>query len=159
MVADVSGLELPNDIAAEAVVIGCSVDSPQAARYAEGLGPHDFTVLVHRQLYEAALACPLPYRFDGSRTRAIAEAAGVPFHVAEELRRGAPVLDDRTHFWFRRVREATLRRRVMAEVDDVHNDLGSGGGLDEATAGLERALAVASGNPIGALAGSEALAR
>lgn len=152
-----ASLALPSDVPAERVVIGCAVDSPQAARHAVGLDAADFVVGIHRRLYTAALACPLLFRWDGSRTKAIASAAEVPFEVVEELRSSIPALDDRNRWWFCRVREATLRRRVMAEVVDVHNDLGSGGGLDEATAGLERALAVASGNLVGALAGPEVL--
>ncbi len=152
-----TALELPSDVDAERVVVGVSIDSPQAARFTAGLEAHDFTVAVHRRLYAAALACPLPFRCDGSRTRAIAVAADVPFETAEEIRSSIPTLDDRTGWWMRRVREATRCRRLMAEVADLHDALGRGVALVEATAALEHCLAVAAGEVVGVLAGPEAV--
>lgn len=152
-----TGLVLPSDVEAEAVVVGCAIDSPQAARYAEGLELADFTVGDHRRLWTAALACELPFRCDGTRTRAIAEAAGVPFELAEELRTGSPVLHDRGGTWSGRVRDATIRRRLLAEVAELHDALGGGAGIDDAVAGLVAALEVAAGERLGVLAGPESM--
>lgn len=152
-------LRLPADVEAEAIVTGCAIDSPQAARYATHLVPADFTVAEHRRLWRAALACQLPFRCDGSRTWAIANAARVGFELAEELRTSAPVLHDREGNWARRVQDATLRRRLLAEVAELHDALGSGKGLDEAQARLERVQAVAAGETVGVLVGPEGLAR
>lgn len=153
-----SDLELPADIDAERVLVGTAVDSPQAAGLAAGLEPHDFTVAVHRQLFVAARACSVPFRCDGSRTRAIAAAAKVPFEVAEAIRSSIPILDDRNGWWIRRVREATRCRRLMAELADLHDALGRGMPLHEATAAVEHCLLVAVGEVAGVLAGPEAVA-
>ncbi len=150
-------LELPSDVAAERVVVGCAIDSPQAARYASELEAADFTVDSHRRLWRAALACELPFRCDGSRTRSIADGAGVAFEVAEDMRRRAPTLDDRTGFWAGRVRDATRRRRLLAELAELHDSLAAGGDLNDAMAGLERAWRVGVGELVGVLAGPEAL--
>ncbi len=152
-------LELPADFQAERVVIGCAIDSPQAARFAADLEPYDFVDADHRRLWRAALRCSLPYFYDGRRTHAIAEAAGLEFEVVEELRRSAPVLYDGTRHYANRLRDATRRRRVQAEAAQIHDALGSGASLDEARAGLEHAIAVANGHSVGVLAGPEALAR
>ncbi len=154
-----SELRLPEDVPAERVVVGCAIDSPQAARFAAVLDPADFTVATHRRLWRASLNCPLPFKCDGSRTRAIAVSAGVPFEVAEEIRQAMPVLDDRTRYWAGRVREATLRRRLMAQVAEVHDALGAGALLDDAKGRIEYCLQVAAGDAIGLLAGAEAVAR
>lgn len=151
-------LLLPADVKAEEVVIGCAIDSPQAAVYATGLGPADFTKGDHRRLWRASLACPLPYAWEGARTRAIARSAGVPVALAEELRKAAPVLSDSTRSWAGRVRDATLRRRLLAEVAEVHDALAAGASLAEAVVDLERALVVAAGETVGVLAGPESLA-
>ncbi len=150
--------ELPADTDAERIVVGTAIDSPMAARLVANLQLADLTVGVHRRLWRAAVRCPLPYRYDGARTRAVAEAAGVDFEVAEELRTAAPVLYD-TGYFADRVRDATRRRRVLAEAAAVHDLLAAGGQLDEAQAALERALAVATGEAVGILADSEALAQ
>lgn len=129
-----------------------------AAHFVANLEPADFTIGVHRRLWRAAVRCPLPYRYNGARTRAVANAAEVEFEVAEDLRKAIPVLYDRGHF-ANRLRDATRRRRLLAETADVHNLLAAGGQLDEAQTRLERALAVATGEVVGVLAGPEALAR
>lgn len=150
--------ELPADLDAERVVVATSVDSPSAARRVADLEAADFTDGVHRRLWQAAIRCPLPYRYDGTRTQAVAEGAGVEFGVAEELRKSAPVLYD-TGYYAGRVRDATRRRRLLAELAELHNHLAAGRQLDDVQAGLERALAVATGEAVGILVGSEALAR
>lgn len=152
-------LELPKDLEAERVIVGTAVDSPLAAGFVADLEPADFTVAVHRRLWRAAVACQLPYRYGGSRSRAIAEAAGVAFEVAEELRQAIPLLDDRSKYYSRRLREATRRRRLLAELAELHDLLAAGGELDEAMAGLERAWSIGAGEVVGVLAGPEALAR
>ncbi len=151
-------LRLPADVDAEGVVVGCAIDSPQAARYAVGLVPADFTNGDYRRLWRASLTCALPYTWEGARTRAIARSAGVPCALAEELRRAAPVLADSRRSWAGRVRDATLRRRLLAEVAEVHDALAAGASLADAVTALERALVVAAGEAVGVLAGPESLA-
>lgn len=153
-----SALALPADVDAEAVVVGCAIDSPQAARYAAHLAPADFTTGDHRRLWRASLTCPTPFTCDGRRTRAVARRAGVPGVLAEELRAAAPVLADTTRAWAGRVRDATLRRRLLAEVAEVHDALAAGATLEEAVVALRRALAVVAGETVGVLAGPESLA-
>lgn len=149
---------LPADLDAERIVVGTAIDSPMAAHLVADLQPADLTVGEHRRLWHAAIRCSMPYRYDGARTRAVAKAAGVEFEVAEELRSSIPLLDDRTGYYSNRLRDATRRRRLLAELAELHNHLAAGGRLDHARAGLERAIGVADGQSVGVLRGPEALA-
>ncbi len=133
-------LSLPSDTDAEKIVAGIAVDSPKGARSVDELKDSDFLDPILRQLWATAVACPIPYRFDGTRTRGIAAAAGVEFQVAEAVRSATPVLFDARGWWVRRVRDAAIRRVLMADLVDLVNALGRGAGLDDVVPKLEAAL-------------------
>ncbi len=133
-------LSLPSDTDAERIVAGIALDSPKGARSVDELEDSDFLDPILRQLWATAVACPTPFRFDRSRTREIAAAAGVEFEAAEAVRSAIPVLFDASRWWVRRVRDAAIRRVLMAELVDLVNALGRGAGLDEVVPKLEVAL-------------------
>lgn len=124
-------LSLPSDTDAERIVAGIALDSPKGARSVDELEDSDFLDPILQQLWATAVACPTPYRFDGTRTREIAATAGVELQAAEAVRSAIPVLFDIRRWWVRRVRNAAIRRVLMAELVDLVNALGRGAGLDE----------------------------
>ncbi len=133
-------LSLPSDPDAETITAGIAVDSPKGASSVDGLEDSDFLNPTLRRLWATAVTCPSPYRFDGARTKEIAAAAGVEFQVAEAVRSAIPVLFDARGWWVRRVRDAAIRRVLMAQLVDLVNALGRGAGLDEVIPKLEAAL-------------------
>ncbi len=141
----------PRDEWAETVCVGLAIDSPAGAASVAELDVTDFIDPELARLWLAAQRCPVPYRASGLRTRAVARAAGVSPLVAEDLRAMAPVLFDNGRY-VARVRDATVRRRVLAEVLNLARALEARATLAEVVPVLERALAVARGEHVGVVA-------
>ena len=141
VVAQGSGpLELPHDQLAEQIVTGVAIDSPCGARSVARLEIADFLNPTLGRLWAAATNCSVAFTFDGARTKAVAAAAGVPHGVAEKVRNSIPVLSDGRGWWVRRVRDARLRRRLMAELVEIVNALGCGASLEETIAEMETSI-------------------
>ncbi len=141
---------------AEVVCAGVAVDSPAGARSVAGLSIEDFTHPTLAGLWQAGVACRAPYRWSGLRTRAVARRARVTNEVAEGVRTMIPILADTTGHYAAILRDATIRRRLLAEVLEVVQALEDGGDLADALAILERCLAVGRGEPVGVLVGARA---